>query len=318
MRSIVRARPLGKTGLVVSEMALGTWGLSGDGYGPVDAADAEKVVHRALDIGFTLFDTADSYAGGHTELMLGRLLEGKRDVTIATRVGSDCTTTPPRKRFEPEYLRAQAEKSLKRLRRERIDVYMLHNPSLECVSLGEATGTMEELVKEGKVAHWGVSAGDFEIAKASLDKGAAVLELAYNLLHSIDLHRASGDIMVARAGVLARSTLNYGLLAGLWSKDKEFPSGDHRQSRWTRRELEKRLEHLGVVRYLVKADVLTMRAAAVRYVLSSHLVTSAVLGPRTVEQLEQLVRETGGGPRYLSDDDLAALPRLLARVGIAT
>jgi aryl-alcohol dehydrogenase-like predicted oxidoreductase len=299
-------------------MALGTWGLSGDGYGPVDAADAEKVVHRALDIGFTLFDTADSYAGGHTELMLGKLLEGKKDVYVATRVGTDCTTTPPRKRFEKDYLRESVHKSLKRLKRDRIDLYLLHNPSLDCVSLGDATTAMAELVKEGKVAHWGVSAGDFEIARAALDKGAEVVELAYNLLHSIDLHRASGDIMVARAGVLVHSVLNYGMLAGMWSKEKEFPAGDHRVDRWTRQELETRLEHLDAVRYLVKADVLTMRAAAVRYVLSSHLVSSAVLGPRTVEQLEQLVRETGGGPRYLSDDDLAALPRFLAKVGIAT
>ncbi len=299
-------------------MALGTWGLSGDGYGPVDAADAEKLVHRALDIGITLMDTADSYAGGHTELMLGKLLEGNKDVVVATRIGTDCTTTPPRKRFENEYLRESVHKSLKRLRRERLDLCLLHNPSLDCVSVGEATDTISALVKEGKIAHWGVSAGDFEIAKVSLDKGAEVLELAYNLLHSTDLHRASGDIMVARAGVLARSTLNYGMLAGMWSKDKTFPTGDHRAERWTRLEFEKRLEHLDAVRYLVKADVLTMRAAAVRYVLSSHLVTSAVLGPRTVEQLEQLVRETGGGPRYLSDDDLAALPRFLAKVGIAT
>ncbi len=302
----------------MSELALGTWGLSGDGYAKVEPEAAEKLVRRALDIGVTLIETADSYAGGHTELLLGKILEGNKDVFVSTRVGTDCTSTPPRKRFEPEYLRASVEKSLKRLRRERIDLYMLHNPSLECVSLGEATGTMAALVKEGKVAHWGVSAGDFEIANASLDKGAEVLELAYNLLHSIDLHRASGDIMVARAGVLARSVLNYGMLAGMWSKEKEFPTGDHRADRWTRLEFEKRLEHLDAVRFLVKADVLTLRAAAVRFVLSSHLVTSAVLGPRTVEQLEQLVRETGGGPRYLSDDDLAALPRFLAKVGIAT
>ena len=81
-------------------------------------------------------------------------------------------------------------------------------------------------------------------------------------------------------------------------------------------DLEQRIEQLDAVRYLVKGEVHTMRGAAVRFVLASHLVSAAVLGPRTVEQLEQLVRETGGGPRYLTDDDLRRLPRELDRVGV--
>ena len=123
--------------------------------------------------------------------------------------------------------------------------------------------------------------------------------------------------MVARCGVLAHSVLNYGMLGGMWAKDHTFgEKDDHRVERWTRMELERRVEQLDAVRFLVKGDVYTLRGAAVRYVLANHLVSSAVLGPRTVEQLEQLVRETGAGPRYLSDDDLASLPRALHKVGI--
>jgi aryl-alcohol dehydrogenase-like predicted oxidoreductase len=81
-------------------------------------------------------------------------------------------------------------------------------------------------------------------------------------------------------------------------------------------ELAHRIDQLEALRFLVKSDVQTLRAAAVRFVLASHLVSAAVLGARTVEQLEQLVRETGGGPRYLPDDDLRQLPRALDRVGI--
>ena len=299
-------------------MALGTWGLSGEAYGPVDEAEAEKVVLRALDIGFSLFETADSYAGGHMELLLGKLLADKKDTVIVTKFGVDRLTTPPRKHFEPSYLRESVERSLKRLKRERIDVGLLHNPSLDCISIGDAIASLEQLKKEGKIAHWGVSAGDSEIARASIDKGAEVIEVAYNLLHSIDLHRISGDVMVAKCGILARSTLNYGMLAGLWSKDREFPENDHRLERWTRLEFERRIQQLDAVRFLVKGDVLTLRAAALRFVLSNQLVSAAVLGPHSVPQLEQLVRETGMGPRYLSDEDLAALPRALHKVGIQT
>ena len=81
-------------------------------------------------------------------------------------------------------------------------------------------------------------------------------------------------------------------------------------------ELEHRIDQLDAIRFLVKGEVHTLRAAAVRFVLANHLVSCAVLGPRTVEQLEQLVRETGAGPRYLPDDDLRQLPRALDRVGI--
>ena len=83
-------------------------------------------------------------------------------------------------------------------------------------------------------------------------------------------------------------------------------------------ELERRVEQLDALRFLVKGDVLTLRGAAVRFALSNHLISSCVLGPRTVEQLEQLIRETGAGPRYLPDADLAALPRALSTVGVAT
>ncbi len=318
MRHPVRARPLGKTGLVVSEMSLGTWGLSGDGYGSVDRSDAEKVVARALDIGFTLFETADSYAGGHMELSLGTVLGKKTDVFVATKVGVDRTTTPPRKRFEAAYLREAVGRSLKRLKRERVDLCLLHNPSLDCLTAGEAIATLEAMKSEGSIAHWGVATGDSETARTAIDKAAEVVEVAYNLLHSIDLHRIAGDVMVARCGVLARSTLNYGMLAGMWTKDRVFPEGDHREGRWTRLDLERRLSQMDGVRFLVKGDVLTLRAAALRYVLSNHIVSSAVVGPRTVPQLEQLVRETGAGPRYLSDEDLAALPRALQKVGIQT
>ena len=206
---------------------------------------------------------------------------------------------------------------MKRLGRERLDVFLLHNPSAEALPDG-AVAAIRALVARGLVAHWGVSAGDVEVARVAIEQGADVVELAYNLFHSLDLHRLAGEVMVAQTGILVRSTLGYGLLAGLWPRERTFEDGDHRKERWTAPELARRIEQLGAVRYLVKGDVRTLRAAAVRFALSNHLVGAAILGPRTVEQLEQLVRETGSGPVYLNDTDLAALPRSLQRLGIPT
>lgn len=312
----MRKRPLGKTGLVVSELGIGTWGLSGDAYGPVAAEEAERVLRRAIEIGITLVDTSDAYGAGKMEQLVGKLAKENDELVFVTKGGIDRTTDPPRKCFAPDYLRGAVERSLKRLGVEALPLYLLHCPMPETLHMGEATLVLEELKKEGKIRHWGVSAGDEDVARAAIDKGAAVVELAYNLMHPIDLHRLSGDVMVGGTGILARSVLAHGLLAGMWTKERTFEEGDHRAERWTRLELELRVGHLDAVRFLVKNDVHTLRGAAVRFALANHVVSAAILGPRTVEQLEQLIRETGGGPRYLTDDDLRQLPRALDRVGI--
>ncbi len=314
----MRKRPLGKTGLVVSELAIGTWGLSGDAYGNVDEADAELVLRRAIDMGFTLIDTADAYGAGRMERLCGKLAKEHPDLVIVTKGGVDRRTDPPRKCFTAEYLREAVERSCKRLGKDAIQLYLLHNPTPETLHVGEAIDTMAALKKEGKIEHWGVAAGDEDVARSAIDRGAEVIELAYNLTHPIDLHRISGDVMVSGCGILARSVLGHGLLAGMWSKDRTFQEGDHRNERWTRMELEHRIDQLDAVRFLVKGEVHTLRGAAVRFALANHLVSSAILGARTKEQLEQLVRETGGGPRYLLDDDLRQLPRALDKVGIHT
>jgi aryl-alcohol dehydrogenase-like predicted oxidoreductase len=250
------------------------------------------------------------------EQLLGRVLRNRGDVVVVTKGGTDRSTSPARKRFDARYLRERVEASLHRLARERVDVYLLHGPSEAAIEAGEATEALLELKSEGKIGHWGVSVGDVATGRAALRHGAEVIESAYNLMHAADLHRLAGEIMVRGAGVLARSTLAYGLLGGGWTAEKEFPEGDHRAERWTRPDMERRIGQLASVRFLVHGDVPTMRAAAVRFVLANNIVSSAVLGPRTVEQLEDIVREVGMGPIYLRDEDLMRIPRALQAVGI--
>jgi aryl-alcohol dehydrogenase-like predicted oxidoreductase len=297
-------------------MALGTWGLSGDGSGPVDDAAQERVLERALEMGFSLVDTADAYGGGRMERQVGRAIADRTDVVIVTKGGTDRTTSPARKRFDGPFLRESLERSLRRLGRDYVDVYLLHNPSSEALRGGQAVDVVQALKAEGKILHWGVSVGDVEVGRMALRCEAEVIELAYSLVNGADLHRLAGEIMVSGAGVLARSTLAYGLLAGGWSNDKAFEPGDHRADRWTRMELERRIQQVASMRFLVHGDVQTMRAAAVRYVLANRIVSTAVLGPRSVTQLEDIVREVGMGPVYLRDEDLMRIPRALENMGI--
>jgi aryl-alcohol dehydrogenase-like predicted oxidoreductase len=310
----MRRRSLGKTGMRVTELGLGTWGLSGDAYGPVREADQDHVIERALALGIDLFETAASYAHGAMERRLGRLLP-TQGVHVVTKLGTDREASPPRKRFDPEFLRRAFEQSRERLARDVIDVVLLHGPSVQAIEGGPALDLMRELRERGHVRAWGVAAGSAEIGRSAILHGAEVISLPYNAFHSSDLRSLGGLIEARSVGVLAHSVLCYGLLCGHWSAQKRFAEGDHRNDRWTPDELRHRVRHLDALRPVVRGVVTSMRAGALRYVLENQLVHGAVLGPRTSVQLDQLVRDAGKGPPYLERDQLTALDARLREVG---
>ena len=132
----MRTRPLGSTEFEVSELSLGTWGLSGDGYGPVPEAEVERVLDRAVEVGITLFETADVYGKGAMERLLGARLP-RETTRVVTKIGTDLDAVPPRKRFDLEHLRPAFERSRERLGRDKLDVVLLHNPSLQAMSASE-------------------------------------------------------------------------------------------------------------------------------------------------------------------------------------
>jgi aryl-alcohol dehydrogenase-like predicted oxidoreductase len=302
----------------VSELSLGTWGLSGDAYGPVPETDQDRVIERARALGITLFETADSYGNGAIERKLGERFAADPDAKIVTKIGTDRTATPPQKRFDAAYLTEAFEKSRERLKRDAIDVVLLHNPVLATVEKSDATRVLSELRAQGKVRAWGVSAGSVEVARAAIARGAEVLSLAHHALFSSDVRALHDDIQKAGVGLLAHSVLGYGLLCGYWSLHKEFPEGDHRRERWTYDELRRRVPQLNALRVLLGSEVGTLRGAAVRFVLSNGDVSAAILGPKSTLQLDQLVREAGKEPPYLSEEQLTKFKNRLEDLGIAT
>jgi aryl-alcohol dehydrogenase-like predicted oxidoreductase len=312
----VRTRPLGQTGIDVSELSLGTWGLAGDGYGAVVEAEKDRTIDRALELGVTLFDTADVYGKGAMERKLGERLP-KDGTRVVTKLGTDLDATPPRKRFTASYLQDAFERSRERLKRGKLDIVLLHNPTMEAMGLGEGASVLKELKESGRIAAWGVSAGSVEVARSAIMVGAEVIELAYNVFVARDLHELAADLSESGTAVLARSVLAHGLLTGHWSSEREFYEGDHRTDRWTREELKRRIAQLDALRPLVSTgQVPTLRAASLRFALANQLVSSVVLGPRSVTQLEQLAREAGSGPPYLRDTALADLSSRLRALGL--
>lgn len=304
-RGAMRQRPLGDTGIQVSELSLGTWGISGEGYGAVAPGEAKRVIERARAMGINLFETASHYAGGGVESDLGAALKGS-EATVVTRWGTDVTTTPKRKRFGRDYLVECAEKSRERLGEVRL-IGLLHNPTAKTLKENETKETMAKLVEQGTISHWGVSVGSAEVGEAALDAGASVISLSYNILTVQPLRALQERIKELNPGVLAHSILFYGLLAGRWAAGKEFRYLDHRADRWPEGSLRERIRHLDAVRPLVSGDVTTMRSASARFVLENPLISSAILGPRNGTQLDQLVRECQAEPPYLSEGKMSAL-----------
>jgi aryl-alcohol dehydrogenase-like predicted oxidoreductase len=310
----MKTRALGNTGLNVSELGLGTWGLSGDAYGPIAEAERDEVLQRARAFGINVFDTADSYGKGAMESALGRLFANDSAVILVTKLGTDLEAAPARKRFDATFLRTAFEKSRERLQRERLDVVLLHNPAVSTLEKGAATDVLKDLKARGQLRAWGVSAGSAKVASAAVSQGAEVLEIAYNVFVAADLEGLG--LKDNNVGVLARSVLAHGLLAGYWSESRTFPRNDHRSERWTSEQLRGRLRQLSAVSAILRGDVMTPRAAALRYVLANDQVASAILGPRNRVQLDQLVREAGSGPAYLEPSQLSLLRAELKRLGV--
>jgi aryl-alcohol dehydrogenase-like predicted oxidoreductase len=311
----MRTRTLGKTGIAGSELSLGTWGLSGEAYGPVPDGEARRVIDRARAMGVTLFETADTYCDGKMEQHLGEALSGA-DVTIVTKWGTDLESSPNQKRFTADFLKKSAAASRARLGDKARVIGLLHNPSTQALDNGECIAALRQLAEEGAIASWGISVSDEETARAGIKHEPPVMSLPYNILHVKALRSVTDGFKEQETGVLAHSVLFYGLLAGRWAPSKDFRSYDHRAERWAGGTLRQRVSHLDAVRPLVSGDVTTMRSAAVRFVLENPLISSAVLGPRTGAQLDQLVRECRGEPPYLSPGKMSALEARLNELDV--
>ena len=163
-------------------------------------------------------------------------------------------------------------------------------------------------MEAGSIRAWGASVEGVDTARTAIKQGAEVLELAYNAFHNRGLRQLSAEVREKQVGILARSVLAHGLLCGQWPIDKEFAPGDHRVERWTGEDLKRRISQLNAVRPCVNGSTVTsLRSAALRFVLSSEHVSAAVLGPRSAIQLDQLLRDAGKEPPYLTPEAVGAL-----------
>jgi len=309
----MRYRPLGRSGLEVSELGLGTWPLGGDEYGAVDDAESMATIRAALEQGVTLLDIADVYGYGHAEELIGAALRGWRgDVVVSTKVGNDVLAVPrvpggAGKNFSPDYLRRAAEGSLRRFGRDALDLLLLHNPPLAVIRAGEVFDTLARLREQGTLRFTGVSVYTPEEGLEAIRVGRVdALMIPFNLIAQAP--RAQLFPAVAREGValLIRTPLGEGLLSGKYAPDAAFPAGDHRRDRgvdWLRQGVRKAAR----LRFLERPDR-TLAQAALAFVLSHPEVSAVLPGAKTRGQLAENLAAAAHAP--LSHDDLQAAYRL--------
>ncbi len=311
----MRTRALGNTELDCSELGVGTWGLSGDAYGAVPEEEARRVLLRARKMGVNTFDTSPAYGHGRMESLLGELFSGDNEAIVIVRIGLDRSQEPPQKSFSLGALQQAFESTQNRLGESCRKVILLHHPSPRSIEDGEAFAFLQRLKKENSIAAWGISCAHLTSAHLAIEAKADLLSLAHNIFHSSLLNRLRSQLMLNQTGLVAHSTLSYGLLAGRWAPDKRFDWQDHRVERWPGDSLRTRIRHLDAIRPLVAGPVVSMRAAAVRYVLADEQVSCALLGPRNCAQIDQLVRETAELP-HLSPGALEALEHRLVHLNV--
>jgi aryl-alcohol dehydrogenase-like predicted oxidoreductase len=293
----MRLRRLGRTELMVSELGFGAFAIggnrTGNSYGPTDDRTSIAAVHTALELGCNFFDTADVYGHGHSETLLGRALReaGKlHDVVIATKVGGRFDSGQTVIDFSPAYIVRAVDDSLRRLGREHIDLYQLHNPSRAQVEAGEVFEALDRLVASGKVRHHGVSIHTVEEGAACLEVGSvASLQLVHNLFALLEPEESMEALFepaVARqVGLIAREPLAHGFLSGLHDASTVYGEGDNR-GRWpaARRAVFSSLA--AAVRGLAR-DGVTLAQAALRFVLDEPAITTTIVGIKTPAQARE-------------------------------
>jgi aryl-alcohol dehydrogenase-like predicted oxidoreductase len=310
----MRYRRLGKTGREVSEVGFGGWSIGGKDYGPTYDRESLAAIRRALDLGVTFFDTADMYGDGRSERLFGEALAGLGErVVVATKGGYDFARGMD-KNFSRAYLESAVHASLKRLDVPTIDLYQLHNPAADLLRQDELFETVEGFQRRGLIRHYGVSVSDVESARLVMARGtAATLQLVHNLLRPHILQAIASDVQRTGIGVIVRTPIEYGVLSGKYKVGAHFHPTDHRATRWTPEQFAALLRRVEAFRSLVHGKIENLSEAAVRYVLTSSLVSTVIPGIKTPTQIEEFV--AASDPPYLANEDLAQISELQRRGG---
>jgi aryl-alcohol dehydrogenase-like predicted oxidoreductase len=309
----MRYRLLGRTGLKVSELGLGTMTFGGGKtIGGIDQATATALVDRALEAGINLLDTADVYSGTEAETMLGRALGNRRkDVIIASKVRLGTGKGPNDAGLSRAHIMDAVEGSLRRLQTDTIDLYQLHIVD-SLTPLEETLRALEDLVRSGKVRYIGCcNYPAWQIMKALAISDArgwtryATVQAHYSLAER-GLEREIGPLLRDQGlGLLVWSPLSGGLLSGKFTRDGKDPKGARRTTfDFPPVDMERAFAVIDAMAEIAATHQASVAQVALAWLLQQDIVTSVILGARRVDQLEDNLQSPNV---HLSLEQLARL-----------
>jgi aryl-alcohol dehydrogenase-like predicted oxidoreductase len=297
-------RTLGRTGLEISEVGYGAWGIGKDAWLGAEDDESVKALHKAIDLGLNFIDTALAYGNGHSEQLVGRVVK-ERDETVyvATKIPPKNQEWPapaglhPDETFPGAYVRECTETSLKNLGFEAIDLQQFHVWSDEWVGEGDWLEAVEDLKREGKIRFFGVSINDHQPENALKLIGTGVVDavqVIYNVFDQSPEDELLPFAQSNRVGVIARVPFDEGALTGRITPETQFDEGDFRNEYFggdRKREVQERVQaiasDLGI-----STDQLA--ETALRYILSNPEVSTVIPGMRSVRNVERNVRVADG------------------------
>jgi aryl-alcohol dehydrogenase-like predicted oxidoreductase len=300
----MRYRTLGRTGIQVSPYCLGA--MMFGAIGNPDHDDSIRIIHKALDAGINFIDTADMYSRGESEEIVGKALKGRRDtVVLATKVFNPMGDDPNQRGNSRRWIIAEVENSLRRLQTDYIDLYQIHRPD-PTVDIEETLSALTDLIRSGKVRTVGSStmpASDMVEAQWVSERRGLERFRTEQPTYSILNRGIEREVLpVAERygmGILVWSPLAGGMLTGRIRKGQET---DLRRARMFKHITdERRLDAVEQIIEFAEKVGLPMTHLAMAFVIAHPAVTSAIIGPRTMEQLDDLL---AGVDVSLSDEIL--------------
>jgi aryl-alcohol dehydrogenase-like predicted oxidoreductase len=321
----MKFRTYRNTDLTVSEVGFGLWTISTGWWGNYTEGEALALMHKAFDLGVTLFDAADTYGNGLSEEYIAKAFPTRRDeIVIATKVGYDFVHHGEERGrgqreipqdFSPDALVRATDAALRRLRTDRIDLLQLHNIRMEQVYDDAVWRTLDSLKEQGKVRHYGIALGPaigwlYEGVNAIREREIASVQHIYNLLEQFPGQAIQAAAEEARRDTmfLIRVTHSSGMLEGNYTPETKFPPNDHRSHR-PRSWLLNGVKKVEQLRFLENADR-TLGQAALLWLLADKRVASTLPNIYNEEQLREFAAAPECPP--LGEEEMARIAALYA------
>jgi aryl-alcohol dehydrogenase-like predicted oxidoreductase len=293
----MKYRTLGRTGWKVSEISFGAWAIGG-AWGDVSDQDSLAALHAALDGGVNFFDTADVYGDGRSERLMAKLKkERKEKFYIATKAGRRLPQQTP-EGYSRKNLTGWIERSLKNLQTEAIDLLQLHCPPTEVYYMPEVFGILDDLVKAGKLRHYGVSVEKVEQALKAIEfPNVQSVQIIFNIFRQRPGELFFKEAQKRKVGILARVPLASGLLSGKITRDRKFAKDDHRAfnrhgeafdrgETFSGVDFETGLRAVAELKSLAPKNT-TLAQLALRWILEFPAVTCAIPGAKRPGQVAE-------------------------------